>query len=178
MSCNNRIFSPPKDGKAITGIDSNIYYMATNQLYPVKTPYIAKSYDFKPKAQSESVENTEPVESEEPVESKVAENHSQVVSLRKVIPMNKDATSDSVVITRPEETIPAEAVNESSNNTAPLVAVGKVLLSDKTQAKNLSCLCPPAVVCPDIDYDWMHNNFLILITLLLVIIVLLWLNRQ
>lgn len=145
MSCDNQNLILHSDtDKAITGVDGSIYYLAMDQLYPAKTPYLDETFSFQTSAQGEVPEKLQPPKLPQlpTIEEKNAE-------------LTMKYQQDNKTHAQKEATVSNIHKLDSDGKCKP---------------------CPPPS-CPDIDYEWMQNNFFLIIALLIAIIIYL-INKE
>jgi len=172
MSCDYRnIPDTDVDNNTFQGQDKSTYYMATDQLFPIATPYLEKN--------NSKTKTGILVASQEDLNTK---EQAPVIFSSSIL-VDEENNNEPIEETT-ETTEIAETDVESESDTAIVVKSDKSLVNAIVTNSGIRCECPPPPTCPTIppcpnlDYKWMQTNFFILLALLIVSIVLVWTTRN
>lgn len=150
----------PNNGKAITGVNGqSVYYMTTDELYPMRTPRVDDSYNVYnfsiPTGSSDLKEAYEPEE----------------------LSIEEENGEEGYLIE--EDQVPKTTSKKQVKETAKVADVTEKI--EEVKVSGVSCpvpICPkpvcPQPVCPEVDYVWLQTNFYVVVGLLLFIVIFLW----
>lgn len=205
MICDNRnIPSLDIDNNTIVGTDQDTYYRATDQRYPLDTPFLDNNSKKSGQNSGLLVASQEELNTMEqapvifsssilvdPETNEPISEHNDATSTKKVnLPNVSKSSVEQIVaqsglqtVTTPI-TVNDTKVNSQNNDVVITTLNNKPLINAILTNSSIKCecpappVCPVTVPCPNLDYKWMQTNFYIVVGLLVMIIILMWITRN
>jgi hypothetical protein len=158
-------------GTSVKGRDgSQVYYMATDEFYPMKTPYLDFAYGIH--------EGFQGIDSIESAPQPILDINTELT------PLPPQTATPFVDKINEKEVEPpfVDKINDNGDD------IDIILPKSKTYNKicpDVTCpqpICPKPVcsptVCPKLDYTWLQANFIAVMILLIIIILVIIMNRR